>query len=267
MVKQGKLCPGGRVLLKIYEVQSMSRRTPFVLCCATAALLFAQSPNWKQDKRNDKGNRWEGLVGQEQEGEEWQLRSFTAFVERYPLDRTANLAVRYFVPDTTKAFVQAQEISDFWHYLMEPKPAFLTNTPGWRHFEGWRTDLLMENKIASENLGLLVRLGDPGSGNSRLAAAIVSSGSAPGPISSYHLVFYTKNEVAKGQFTVKAKGYQKPFAQPPGGPRGEVPLDFAASGLPEGDVSVVVNAPFKGVPGTDAVRFQVDFYHTLTAPR
>jgi hypothetical protein len=73
--------------------------------------------------------------------------------------------------------------------------------------------------------------------------------------------------VAKGQFTVKAKGYQKPFSQPPGGPRGEVPLDFSASGLPEGNVSVVVKAPFKGVPGTAGVEFQVDFYHTATPAR
>jgi hypothetical protein len=244
----------------------MSRQTFFVFC-ATAALLLAQSPNWKQDKRNDKGNRWEGLVGQEQEGEEWQLRSFTAFVEKYPLDRSSSLAIRYFVPDAAQAFVQAQEISDFWHYLMEPKPQFLTNTPGWRHFEGWRTDILVEKKIASDNLGLLVRLGDPGSGNSRLGAAIVGSGATPASISSYHLVFYTKNEVAKSQFTVKAKGYVKPFNQPAGGPRGEVPLDFSASGIPEGNVSVIVKAPLKGVPGTDAVQFQVDFYHTATTPR
>jgi hypothetical protein len=244
----------------------MSHRTPLILCAA-AAILLAQSPNWKQDRRNDKGNRWEGLVGQEQEGEEWQLRSFTAFVERYPLDRPSSLEIRYFVPDTAKAFVQAQEIGDFWHYLMEPKPQFLTNTPGWRHFDGWRTDLLVEKKIASDNLGLMVRLGDPGSGNSRLAPAIVSGGSTPGPISSYHLVFYTKNEVAKSKFTVKAKGYQRPFDQPAGGPRGEVPLDFSASGLPEGNVSVVVKAPLKGVPGTAAVEFQVYFYHTAAPAR
>ena len=243
----------------------MSHRAPFILC-ATAALLFAQSPNWKQDKRNDKGNRWEGLVGQEQEGEEWQLRSFTAFIESYPPNQPVNLEIRYFVPDAAKAFIQAQEVSDFWHYLMEPKPTFLKNTPKWRSFEGWRTDLLVEKNIASDNLGLLIKLGDPGSGNLHLAAAIVSSGSPPASISAYHLVFYTLKEVGKGQFTVRAKGYQKNFPQPAGGPRGEVPLNFPASGLPEGEVSVIVNAPFKGVPGTDAVRFQVDFYHTLTAP-
>jgi len=74
-------------------------------------------------------------------------------------------------------------------------------------------------------------------------------------------------EVAKGQFMVKAGGYQKAFDQPAGGPRGEVPLDFFTSGLPEGNVSLVVKAPLKGVPGTAAVKFQVDFYHTRTAPR
>src|SRR6266478_7630228 len=112
----------------------MSGRTPLILC-ATAALLLAQSPNWKQDKRNDKGNRWEGLVGQDQAGDESELRSFTAFVDNYPLNRPAPLAIRYFVPDTAKAFVQAQEISDFWHYLMEPKPESLTTSPGWRSFK------------------------------------------------------------------------------------------------------------------------------------
>lgn len=231
------------------------------------AILLAQSPEWKQDKRNDKGNRWEGLVGQEQAAEEWQLRSFTGVLEKYPLDRTTNLTIRYFVPDSAKAFVQAEEISDILHYLMEPKPQFLTNTPGWREFNGWQTDLLMANKIASDNLGIMVRLGDPGSGNTRLSPAIVSSSAIRAPASAYHLVFYTRNEVAKGQFIVKAEGYQKAFDQPAGGPRGEVPLDFSTSGLPEGNVSLVVKAPLKGVPGTAAVKFQVDFYHTRTAPR
>ncbi len=235
--------------------------------CLTTTFLFAQSPDWKQDKGNDKGNRWEGLLGQDQNGDEWEPRSFTAFVENYPLNRPSKLAISYYVPGTAKAFVQAQEIYDDLHYRMQPKDSFLQTTSGWRSFRGWDTDLLLDKRISSDSLGLLVKVGDPGIGNLHLAPAIVRAALPPAPVSEYRLVFYTMKEVAKNKFTVQAGDFKREFDQPAGGPRGIVTLQFPAVGLPEGDVHVLVNAPLKGIPGTKAVKFQVDFSHTGSVPR
>src|SRR5580704_17118796 len=126
-----------------------------ILAAGLCVAVHAQSPEWKKAKTHNKNNRWEGLLSEDQGGADWELRSFLGdAAEPYLAYSGVDLTLAWYVPDKSKAFVKAQEITPALYYVMEPKPEFLANTPGWCHFEKWSTlDVLIQNRITSDRLG------------------------------------------------------------------------------------------------------------------
>lgn len=224
--------------------------------------LYGQSPQWKQVKEHNKYNRWEGLLPDDQGGLDWEVRSFSGgAAEPYPEQTGVDLTIAWFVPDGSKAFVKAQEITPALYYLMEPKPAFLSLTPGWRTFGKWSTlDVLIQKKIASDRLGVLIRLDDASDSGSRLAPGIIYRDKAPKSITTYHLDILTLRAVRKFQFEVRGSGsYKRSYPAGPVGDRGMVNLAFDATGIPEGPAKVVISAPHE--KDRDKLDLQVDFFH------
>jgi hypothetical protein len=225
-------------------------------------VLYGQSPEWKQAKAHNKTNRWEGLLPEDQGGVDWELRSFLGdAVESYPGYSGVDLTLAWYVPDESKAFVKAQEIIPALYYVMEPKPEFLTNTRGWRYFGKWSTlDVLIQNKITSDRLGVLIKLGDASDGASRLAPGIVYYSNAPKRITTYDLDFVTMRALRKFNFEVLASGnYKRLYPMDAQGDRSIVRLKFDATGLPEGPAKVVISAPHE--KDKDKLDLQVDFYN------
>jgi hypothetical protein len=201
------------------------------LTIAVTAALWAQSDDWFPS--HDLGNRWEGLFGENQGSPAWELRSFVASVEPYLMDANANanLKIKYYVPGETEAFIKAQVIDRTRSYLMEPKPGALGNNKGWRDFAGWPTkDVLLPKRIASKDLGVLIRLGADSEAVNTFAPAIVYYSAAPPSPKTYRFDFFTALALKKFTFDVyDAKGNRHTYKDQPGtGDRGTMAIAFDA---------------------------------------
>jgi hypothetical protein len=218
------------------------------LTIAVTATLCGQSDDWFQSKEHDFGNRWEGLFGQNQGSPAWELRSFLGNVESYSLDSSVNLRIKYYVPDSTEAFIKAQVINRTRPYLMQPKPGAMGKSAGWRDFGGWATkDVLMPKRIASRDLGVLVRLGADSEAVNTFAPALVYYSAAPKPIKSYRFDFFTARALKKFSFQVLgAKGYRRTYKDQPGtGDRGTMPIVFDAADVPVGWTRVLLSPEYE----------------------
>jgi len=204
-----------------------------------ATAIFAQSEEWYGN--HDLGNRYEGLFGENQGSPEWELRSFVASVEPYPMDRSADLTIRYYVPDSTKAFIKASVISRTPSYLMEPKEKKLSTDKGWRSFAGWSTkDVLLQKKIRSSDLGVLVRLGADSEAVHLFAPAIVYSSSPPKTLKTYRFDLFTAVALKDFTFDVIGNNYRRSYKHAAAGDRTNVAIEFNATEIPEGPTRVVL---------------------------
>jgi hypothetical protein len=187
-------------------------------------ILVGQSQQWKNE--HEKDNRWEGLIGEEQGGLDWEIRSFLGdAVEKYPMNLNKDLTLKWYVPDAARAFVTGQEVNPALYYLMLPKPRFLNDTPGWRSFTNWRTvDVLLNNKIDSTQLGVLIRLGDDNVGNTRLAPGLIYFSKPPTKVQTYHLDIFTMRAIRAFRFEVRSENYHKFYPVGPYGNRSIISL-------------------------------------------
>jgi hypothetical protein len=228
-----------------------------------AAILHGQSASWFKDPAHDKTNRWEGLLGEDQDSPSWQFRSFVGDVEPYPLTSAVDLTISYYVPDATPAFVIAKEIDPLLQYLMRPKPMFLQAAAGWRQFTGWSTkDVLVPRQIPSTNLAVLIRVGADSAAVNRFAPAIVRySTPLPASLKTYRLDFFTERAIAAFSFDVIGeKGYRKPYPnQRAVGDRSVVHLSFDAASIPEGRTRVLLNALYSNAP-VQKLPIECEFY-------
>ena len=202
------------------------------------------------------------MLPEDQAGLDWELRSFSGgAAEPYPEYLGVDLTIAWYVPDGSKAFVKAQEIIPALYYVMEPKPAFLAITPGWRYFGKWSTlDVLIQKKITSDRLGVLIRLEDSSDSATRLAPGIIYSNKAPKSITTYHLDILTMRAIKKFQFDVQGSGnYKRSYPASSVGDRSMVNLTFDATGIPEGPAKVVISAPHE--KDRDKLDLQVDFFN------
>jgi len=241
-----------------------NRRQAFIVVCLTvtaATLLSAQSTEWFQNKDHNFQNRWEGLVGQNQGSPAWELRSFLGSVEPYPMGSNVQLRIKYYVPDSTDAFVKAQAIKPGPHYFMEPMPGALTKNPGWRCFFPWPTkDVLLPKKIASDNLGILIRLGVDSDAVNLFAPGIIYYSDPPKPVKTFRFDFFTVRGLAPFSFDVIAAGYKRTYKNQQGtGDRSTVPIEFAAPEIPEGWTRVVLNPKYEG--SDDTLSLEWKFYN------
>ena len=226
---------------------------------AVAGLLTAQSPEWFQS--HDLGNRWEGYFGQDQGNPDWELRSFVGSVDSYPMNANANLKIRYYVADTTEAFIRAQVVDRTVSYVMKPKPRVLSKDPGWREFSGWSTkDVLLDKGIASKDLGVLIRLGADNEGINRFAPAVVYSSASPAPVKTYRFDFFTAQGLRPFSFDVfGANGYHRVYSHLSRTPdRGTLHIEIDATDIPAGWTRVVLSPKYES---GDSLNQEWKFYN------
>jgi hypothetical protein len=204
--------------------------------------------DWFQSKEHNFGNRWEGLFGQNQGSPAWELRSFVASVEPYPMDSSVDLRIRYYVQDSTEAFIRAQSIKATLNYLMEPKPDALKTNPGWRDFGGWPTkDVLIPKRISSGDLGMLIRLGADSNAVNLFAPGIIYHSGSLKSLQTYRFDFFTVRGLAPFSFDVIGTGYRRTYENQQGtGDRSTVPIVFDASKIPEGWTRVILSPNYEG---------------------
>lgn len=232
------------------------------LVIAIATALCGQSIDWFQDTHHDFGNRWEGLFGENQGSPAWELRSFLASVEPYSMRSNVDLRIKYYVPDSTEAFIRAQVIHRTRSYLMEPKPNALKNNRGWRDFIGWSTkDILIPKRIASTDLGVLIRLGADSEAVNQFAPAIVYYSATPEPIKTYRFDLFTAKALKDFSFDVfGATGYHRTYKNQPGtGDRGTLSITLQAPEIPEGWTRVVLSPRYES--SGEALNLEWKFYN------
>jgi len=241
-----------------------SQQPAFIVICLTIAAgtaLSAQSLDWFQNKDHNFRNRWEGLVGMNQGSPAWELRSFLGNIEPYPMDANVDLRVRYYVHDSTEAFIKARAIKGTPHYFMEPKPDALKRSPGWRDFPGWATkDVLIPKKITSGDLGILIRLGEDSDAVNLFAPGIIYYSDPPKPVKTYRFDFFTVRGLAPFSFDVIGAGYKRTYKNLQGtADRSTVPIEFAAPEIPEGWTRVVLNPRYES--SGDTLGLEWKFYN------
>jgi hypothetical protein len=228
---------------------------------ALLLLGVATSGEWKAE--SDRGNRYEGSVYIPVANPDLTLLSFVGSFPSFQKDVT--LKVRFFLPGDTVAFISAQELRDRKQYRMEAKPR-RWQAGQWNEFAPWPTrDVIDSLGVPSENLGVVVRLGDNGQGSGEVAPAFVYTTPTPPVVQSYRFVFRPGLTLRGLRYTV----YRLDGAAPSKlreadlkaqRTRGEpFPIDIDAKDLPPGHLRLFVRAFDKNQ--TDEVTRQYDFVH------
>jgi len=230
---------------------------------ASAVVLCAQSLDWYQ--HHDFGNRWEGLFGENQGSPEWELRSFVASIESYPMDSNVYLTIKYYVPDFTKAFIRATTIIRTKSYLMEAKAQALHENRGWRFFRGWKTkDVLLQKNIPSGNLGVLIRLGADSEAVNLFAPAIVYFSPTPKPVTTYRFDLFTAVALKSFSFEVLGQnGYHHTYPHLEAGAASTVSIEFPAKEIPPGFTRVVLSPELQASTSGQKLHLEWQFYQGL----
>lgn len=225
-----------------------SLRVAFILVAAGTVVPAQPLEEWFQNKDHNFRNRWEGLFGQNQGSPAWEVRSFLASVESYPMNSSVDLRVAYYVPDSTEAFLKAQTIKGDPSYFMEPKPEALKKQAGWRDFGGWPTgDVLIKQQISGRDLGMLIRLGADSDAVNVFAPATVYHSSRPKTVQTYRFDLFSVRALATFSFDVVGSGYKRTYKDHPGtGAVSTVPIEFYAPEIPEGWTKVVLSPKYQG---------------------
>jgi len=205
-------------------------------------------------------NRWEGLATEHNASPAWELRSFVAWVEPYAASNSVDLTVRYYVPDATRAFIEAREIVPLKNYLMRPSRE--ATTPGWRTFTGWPTrDVLLLNQISSDRLGMLISIGARGDGVTRFAPAIIFHSKPPEKVTTYTVALSTASALKGFTATVAGANYRKTYPQSPADDNSTVAITFDAAGIPEGWTTFSFSAGHQDLALPDKVNISIEFFH------
>jgi len=225
--------------------------------------LFAASVLLNQQGLQQFSNRLEGLATQPNAGQSWELRSFVSFVEPYSPTTTANLSVRYYVPTNDRSFIEGREIVPLQNYLMLPTQNIAD--AGWRTFTPWPTgDVLIPKGIGSDQLGMVIWIGEPNRNVTKYAAAMIYHSPPPAKISKYTLVFRTRNALKPFTLHVvsdRAGAYHATYPHPAVDDRSTVTLEFDATPIPEGWTTASLSAGHQDLAIQDKVNLAVEFFH------
>ena len=221
--------------------------------------IFAQSDDWRTE--HDFGNRYEGILGENQGSPAVELRSFCASIEPYPTGVNTDLTIRYYVPDDTPAYIKAVLPGKKRSYVMTPKQNGLSTARGWRSFTGWKTaDVLLRERINAGDLGVLIRVGEDSQAVNRFAAAVVYHSGIPTKITSYHFDVYVTLPLKDFSYVViDVSGKRKTYQHTGSVPRSLVTIGFDASALPDGPTRVV--ATFTDQSTGEEIPVDWRFYH------
>ena len=120
---------------------------------ASAILVFAQADDkWK--KQNDRGNRYEGRIGVPVGNPPLELLSFVGSSPSLPVGAPPDvvLKIRFFLPDSSFAFISVRELEEEKQYWMEAKQTSWQRQT-WNEFTPWPIkDVLLREEIPLSNL-------------------------------------------------------------------------------------------------------------------
>jgi hypothetical protein len=177
------------------------------------------------------------------------------------MELSVDLRIKYYVPDRAEAFIKAQVIKGTLHYLMEPKPDALRKSPGWRDFGAWPTkDVLLPQRIASGDLGVLIRLGEDSEAVNLFAPGIIYHSGPPKPVRAYRFDLFTARGLAPFSFDVIGARYKRTYKnQQRVGDRSTVRIEFDAPEIPEGWTRIVLSPRYEG--SDDTLDLEWTFYN------
>ena len=228
------------------------------LLSISSALVQAQDEKWVE--RSEFENRYEGLIREGVSQPVLTLLSFTAY--REPVTGSADLRVRFFAPEDSKAQVQARELEEDRFYWMESKP--LEASAGvWSEFGPWSTEDVLEREgLSFSDLGVVVHF-EPGKEEvHRLGPALVYHSQEADSLSRYTMMLrphFPLRDVKFTLYSTQEDGTEtKVFTKKRAGTRRAgipIPLELDVAELPAGQMRLVVTGKIKG----QTVHHQEDF--------
>ena len=224
----------------------------------SAALIWAQDDKWVE--LNQFENRSEGLIREGVSQPVLTLLSFTAY--REPVTGSADLRVRFFAAEDSRAQVQARELEEDRFYWMESKP--LEASAGvWNEFGPWSTEDVIEREgLSFSDLGVIVHF-EPGKEEvHQLGPALVYHSQEPKSVGRYIMMLRPHFPLRDVKFTLhstqedgqETEVFTKKLAgtRRPGIP---FPLELDVAELPASPMRLVVTGKIKG----QTVHHQEDF--------
>ena len=173
--------------------------------------LLAQGPDYTWLGQNDRGNRYEGSYTRKVANPAIELISFTWQYEAFEIGKNQILKIRFYLPDSARYFLKAEELRPVQYYWMQDKTTL--GRQGWNLFNNWPVDTWLKRlNISSDNLGIVVRAGDKKS--NQIAPAFVYHAVARGKTARYVARFRLGHSVSKGE-AVLYKGLYE-IRMPPG---------------------------------------------------
>lgn len=168
-----------------------------LLLCATSVtpvLTKNQDDDWK--RRNDKGNRYEGLISIQTGNPDLEVLSFTCMLEEYGKEDVV-LRVKFFSNAKGDLSVTAQEIeTDRQYYMVAKRKNWQAGE--WNVFGPWPTkDVIKKEDILSDNLGVLIS----GGGN-QLQPAFVYHSQPPATANAYRMHLRSNKTFASAQVSL-----------------------------------------------------------------
>jgi len=220
----------------------------------------AEDESWK--RRNDKGNRYEGLVSVQTGNPDLEVLSFTGFFE--PFNRNVNLRVKFFLPGKTNLSIIAREIEEQKQYRMEAKPQGWT-AGEWNEFSPWPTDVVLREGISSDNVGVLITIDQNQSSDqsTQLAPAFVYYSQEPHNSSSYLMYPRSNKNLRRVQLSLYGPdSSSRPRTWALGPQAADVPfrVNLDTQGFPEGKLTLKVDRDLRGIPQRPPTH-EYSFYH------
>jgi hypothetical protein len=237
----------------------------FIFFFAVTVANSAQDEDWK--RQNDRGNRYEGLIGVPTGNPEIEVVSFTGFRESY--DSESDMKIRFFLPSTSSPnqslSIMAREINIIRQYWMEAKPQEW-RPQSWNEFSPWPARLLSQEGIPPTNLGVLVSLNNGPNGEKQYLPAFVYHTKSPNPVQQYTLYLRTNkalNRLKYSLYRVSNGGIPNPriwsteVEKMAGTP---FPVQIDLRGFPEGPMRLVIQRWYAGSIVTPPA-YEFNFYY------
>jgi hypothetical protein len=235
---------------------------PMVIAVLSGEIL-AQTADWR--KRNDHGNRYEGLIDLPVGLVDLELRSFVGFREEFSPEASKDLKVRFFLQAPLPVFIKSMELQVVRFYWMESK-AKKWNTGAWNEFSPWQTgEVLNKEGIPAKNLGVLIRLREDGVGSGELAPAFVYYSTLPTSVEKYMLYFRPGSTLKKVEYSLYRLGNGREVKIKSSSLQGEktagepFPVELDVRALPEGPMKLVIAGEYKNQVGRPFKEYS--FYH------
>ena len=228
----------------------------------TAGLQAQTSEDWK--RRNDRGNRYEGLVSISTGNPDLEVLSFTGFFE--PFRGNVDLKMKFFMPFSANPFIIAHELDDQRQYWMEVKSA-AWRSGTWNEFSPWPTnDVIAKEVIPWDNIGVLIKLN---AGN-QLAPAFVYHRYLPDRVQQYSFYLRSNRNLKNVRLTLEGTNTaSKRTTQTLNLGKQAASVPFSAhlnlNGFKEGMVRVIITRELRDSPQSLPVREYV-FYHKPQLP-